>query len=198
MEEKKKKLLLLLGAVFVAVIFLTSYASFGNNSALTTTATTTVSVHSFPAFGSSTATVSGYSGAARVDIRSNSSTASNVVLNILSTLEANGTVNYIGSNSSFEVYSSKIDAYTLQGLLRSAVNQSNVIDVASIADITLPKNLTLYYGTYPIDVHLSSRNYSVNMTELMAVGSKVNVSVSALVTNNGSVYDNQLSVSINP
>lgn len=197
MDEKKKKFILFLGSVFVAVIFLTSYASFGNNRAMTTSATTTVIVRSFPAFGSSTATVTGYGAAAHVGIGANASAASNAMPGLLSILQSNGTINnYIGSNRSYEVYSSKIDAYALQGLLRSAVNQSNAITVTATAYIRLPQNLTLYYSTYPINVYLNGRNYSVNMTNLKAVGSTVNVSVSALVTSNGLVYNNQLSVSL--
>jgi hypothetical protein len=198
MEEKTKKLLLLLGAFFVAVIFLTSYASFGNNSMLTTTATTTIIERSFPAFGNSTATVTGYGGAARVSVAANDVTASNAVSNLLSGLEANSTINYVGSNSSYEVYSSKIDAYSLQGLLLGAVNQSNSITVTATAEIMLPKNVTLYYNTYPINVYLSNRNYSVNMTSLKPVNSVVNVKVIALVTNNGTIYNNQLTVSLIP
>jgi hypothetical protein len=198
MEEKTKKLFLLFGSLFVAAIFLTSYASFGNNSALTTSATTTIIEHTFPAFGNSTATVTGYAGAAHVNIAANDSAASNAVLTLLSGLEANSTVNYVGSNSSYEVYSSKIDAYSLQGLLAAAVRQSNAVTVTAAARIALPQNLTLYYSTYPININLKNRNYSVNMTRLKPVNSTVNVKVIALVTNNGTLYNNQLTVSLIP
>jgi hypothetical protein len=193
--------LLLIGALFVGVIFLTSYASFGNNSVVSSTTTTVANVRTVPAFGSSTATVTGYSTTAYVRVNASFSTAGNTVAETLSKLEANGSIiSYLPSSASgYEVYlqavnSSSINAYSLQGLLRSAVNRSNAITITAVAYVELPSNITLYYNMQPIPVPVVNRGYSVNMTDLDSLGSKLNVSVSALITSNGSVYRNQLVV----
>jgi hypothetical protein len=198
MDQRKKKILLFIGSLFVAVIFLTSYASFGNSGTATSSTTTMGNVHTFFVSGSSNAIITGYKAPVHVRINSNSSTADAQVLKTLSKLESNGSINYFGSNKSYEVYVSTIDAYSLQGLLLSVVNQSGAIAVTANASVELPLNITLYStSSYPIRVNLNDRNSSIDMTGgLRGVGSMINVSVSAIVTSDGSIFNNQLSVSL--
>jgi hypothetical protein len=191
MNQKTKKLLLFLGAVFVAVIFLSSYLSFQNNSLATSSTTTVASVATFPVFGSSTATVTGYGANANITVNSVYGGADANVMKTLSELETNGSINnYIGSNGSYEVFLSTINAYYLQQQLQNAVNSSNAVVVSATTYIMLPSNVTLYANNYPVRVYLSDRNLSVGTTRLECIGSIINVSLRALVTSNGILYGN--------
>ena len=197
MDQKKKRILLFLGSLFVAVIFLSSYASFGSSMSHSTTTTTVGAVRTYPAFGSSSANIIGYGPAAFVRLNSSTMATTDQITKLLSKMETNGSINsYIGSNQSYEVYVASIDAYSLQNILQSALNNSVGMNVSSDANLLLPSNITLHSNGYSFTAHLSNRNYSMNMTTLKAIGTPLNVSVSALVTANGTVYKNQLVVSL--
>ena len=197
MDKKTKKIFLFLGALFVAVIFLSSYGSFGNNRLATSSTTTVASITTYPVFGSSTATITGYFPNATITFNSSSSGTGAAVMKTLSELQANGSISYydMPKNGSYTVILSEIDAYSLQVMLNNAVNSSNAIVVSAETHILLPSNITLYYKNNPVKIYLNNRNKSVSETVLRSLGSKINVSIQALVTNNGTLYENELSVS---
>ena len=199
MDQKNNRILLFLGSLFVAVIFLSSYASFGNGLSATSSTTTIGAVRTYPAFGSSSARITGYGAAAFVRLNPGTAATTGQITKILSKLESNGSINsYVGSNSSYEVYTASMDAYTLRGVLQTAKNNSATVGVSSDVDLLLPSNITLHSNGYSFSVHLDNRNYSANMTDLKAIGTLINVSVSALVTANGTVYRNQIVVNLSP
>ena len=120
--------------------------------------------------------------------------------NDFSKLRSNGSI-YSAlptSNSTFyDVQVATINAYSLPELLRSTLSNSVAVNVSSsYIDLSLPSNVLLYYGGYPITAHLKNQNYTIsNVTILKAPGTLVNVSISALVIpTNGTVYRNQISV----
>ncbi|MGD0729034.1 MAG: hypothetical protein ABR981_03080 [Candidatus Micrarchaeaceae archaeon] len=200
MQSKTKSIILLIGAILIAVIFISAYASFNNNNVAGSTSTSTVaSQQTFYSTGSVNAIIENYSYITYVTFSNSTNSSKNNVTNLLSSLEANGIVdNYIYTNNSFEVVLNNITAYQLQQEIYNTSKDSNSINVGSTAQITLPASATLYYTNTPISIHLTSRNYSVYLNNVKSVGSTINVGISALLTRNGSVYNNQIKISYNP
>lgn len=198
MDTKTKRLIFFIGSIFVAIIFLSSYAAFGNNASGTSSTSTVKPQQTFFSTGTSTAIVVNYSDIANITLR-NGSNASNVnMTDILSRLQANGTIqNYIYSNGNYQVILYGISAYGLRQLLYGNPKLNGTVDIGATTYVTLPKTITLYYGgQQPINVYLNGRNYSVYMNNVEPEGSVINVSISALLTANGSIYNNQLRVSL--
>ncbi|HIH50616.1 MAG: hypothetical protein ABSE71_01655 [Candidatus Micrarchaeaceae archaeon] len=202
MEAKTKKLIFLIGAIFVGIIFLTSYAAFGNNGSATTV-TSTVAAATGPtvfATANASALITGYSQVAYVSVPNGSNSTASALAGLMSKLEANGSIdNYINNNNnSYEIYSSELSAYALQKLLYAKLGSSNEVVVGSTADIMLPGNLSMYYpnSSRPVSVPLSDRNYTIYLNSVRSIGSPVNVSVSALLTERGTLYNNQIRISL--
>jgi hypothetical protein len=186
-----KKLLMLIGALFVAAIFLSSYLS-SNNSGTATTSTKPSST--YLAIGRASATITGYGSNAYVPLSNQSNDTMENVSAALSGLEANGSIsNYIHVGDGYQVALSGMDAYALQQSIRkgTALVHSNI---TTTAYLLLPANEVLYVNSYPVDVAFSRRNYSISLAGLEPVGSHLNVSVFALITANGSVYNNQIRI----
>jgi hypothetical protein len=82
-------------------------------------------------------------------------------------------------------------------LLYNKFNSNNSISVAATADLMVPQSVNLYYSNSspPINVFLTSKNYTVLLTGLKSIGMKVNLTVSALITTQGSVFNNQIRLS---
>jgi hypothetical protein len=197
MDKKRKQLIFLLGSVFVAVIFLTSYAAFSNNNGSSSSTSTVKPSTTFFALGNSNALIINYSDIAVV-IPKNSNSSKNNVTAILSGLETNGSVqNYIYSNGSYQVVLATISAYGLQQLLYRKTGQPNSITVGSTATVFMPSNVVLYYTNVPVVVAPPSRNYSVYVKSVKSPGTIINVSISALLNRNGSIYNSQFRVSYN-
>jgi hypothetical protein len=202
MQTKTKKIIFLVGAIFVAIIFLTSYAAFSNNNTSGTTTTSTVKQNqpTFFATGSASAVITNYTQVATVRILNDSNSTNDAISNLMSQLESNGSVdNYIYSNGSYDVYLATISPYGLQSIFDKSV-PANAVSVGSTADITLPASINMFYpGTVqPINVPLSSRNYSLYLSTLQSLNSTINVSISALITETGQVYENQMRISYMP
>ncbi len=201
MEAKTKKIIFFIGAIFVGVIFLTSYAAFSNNNA-GNTSTTTIKAPTQPtifATGHSNAIITGYGQVANVKLLNISNSTANKVDALMSALEANGSIdNYLFTNNSYEVYSSSLSAYALQGYLNANMNSSNSIAVGSTAEITIPSSIVLYYSNSspPVSVPLIDRNYTLYLNNVTKIGTNINLSLSALITENGLLYNNQLRISL--
>jgi len=196
MEQKNKRMIFLLGTLFVAFIFLSSYAAFNNNNNVSVSTTSTVQLQqSFYSTGYSNAIVANYSGTAYIAVADGTNTIKNKVANLLSQLQANGTVqNYAYSNGTYQAVLSGISAYSLQQILTNKT-QSNSIAVGATSILALPPNVTMYYSGQPINVVLQGRNYSVYLSKVKKIGTVLNVSVSGLLTRNGQIYNNQFKVS---
>jgi len=198
MDKKKKQLILFVGAIFVAVIFLSSYLSFSNNNSSSTTSTIAKNQTTFYATGTANGIIVNYSYVALVYPKNSSNATGAALTNELSNLEANGTVqDYIYQNGSYQVILSSLSAYDLQRILQNTSGLGNTT-VGSSAKVELPASLTLHYTTYPINVQLSTRNYSVYIRDVKSPGTTITLQISALLTQNGAVYQNQLRISYQP
>lgn len=199
MDTKTKKLIFFIGSLFVAIIFLSSYAAFGNNGNSSTTTSTIKQQQTFFSTGTSTATVINYSDVVNITLRSGVNKSAINMSGLLSQLQANGTIqNYIYSNGNYQVILYGVSAYNLQQLLYKDPVLNGNVDVGAATYVTLPKTVMLYYGgQQPINVYLNNRNYSVYLNNVQQKGSVINVSISALLTANGSIYNNQFRISMN-
>ncbi len=150
--------------------------------------------------GNANALITGYSQVAYVSPLNDSNSTAGALAGLMAKLEANGSIdNYVNNNNnSYEVYSSELSAYALQEALDAKLNSNNAVIVGSTADIMLPGNLSMYYpnASRPISVPLPDRNYTIYLSSVRSVGSPINVSVSALLTERGTLYNNQLRISL--
>ena len=110
----------------------------------------------------------------------------------LSAFEANGSIsNYIHVNGGYQIALSGVNAYALQQSIRNITALANS-NITTTAYLLLPANALLYVNSYPVTVALSKKNYSISLTGIKPLGSSLNLSVFALITKNGSVYNNQI------
>ena len=193
MNDKNKKIVLFLGTVLVAVIFLSAYASFNNNNVSNSSTSTIKNPQTFPSFGNSNAVISSYGNIVNITFSGNSNASVNATAALLSNLESKGAVNnYFYSGNRYEAILSNITAYQLRQMVYNITNQSNSISVGSVAYLKFPGTVTLYYVGTPVNLYLANKNYSIYMKNVKSIGSTVNVKVFALLTKNGSIYNNQL------
>ena len=186
-----KKLVMLIGTLFVALIFLSSYMSSSNNSGSTTSIK---SPSTYLAIGRASATITGYGSNVNVTLYNESNITLNSVSKYLSGLEANGSIsNYFSVKNGYMVALSGIDAYALQQNIRN-LTANETPGIKTTAYILLPTNATLFVNSYRVTIALSKRNYSIGLTGIRPIGSHLNISVFALITANGSVYNNQIRV----
>jgi hypothetical protein len=145
--------------------------------------------------GNSNAIISNYSNTAYVTLLNNSNYSKSNFTRIISLLSSNGFVlNYTNTNNSYMVVLHKISPYGLLQMLYASTALNNSVDLGSTTYVTLPNSIILYIGIQPIMVNLTKRNYSIYMNNVGAIGNTVNVSISALVEKNGSIYNNQFKV----
>lgn len=190
-------------SIFLAVIFIVSYSSIGLNIGQTTS-TTTVKVQP-TAFATSDANalVTGFSPSLNITVACKNSTLSASVFsymsNSLALLEANNSVSIffpIQHNISIE----SGNANTMQIYLyeHSKLNASASACAAFYTGeiVQLPSAMTFTVGTQkvPVILQTSSRYYTLPVTLSQNLSMSVPVKVSALLTQNGSIYGN-LSVS---
>jgi len=197
-NPKSKKLITTIGMVIVAIIFLTSYASYANNNiGQSTSTTTTASGQTYFVSGSANAIVSNYSNNLNIMLlnASQNSSVSEKVTGLLGGLQSNGSVqNYFYNLGTYQVYlGSGINAYTVQSLLNKSVGNQN-FRIVTNTYVTLPNTIKLSYNNAPVTISLGNKQYSVKIAPLKPINSTVSVSVQALVTANGSVYQNQIRV----
>ncbi len=185
----------LIAGLILASAILLSYASFGNNNITSTNSTTTLkNVATYFVGGTANGMVAGYSPSLSVVAKNLNQSA--IVSNVLSMLEANGSVsNFVGSNRSYQVLMGNMNAFSLQQILYRKANP-NYTTVNASAYLLLPPSISLvfYKNNQTVIVYLVQRNFTVQLTPVRAVGANVPVVVHALVTDNGTVYNNQLTV----
>lgn len=200
MDQKKKQIIFLLGSIFVAVIFLSSYAAFSSNGGSSTVTSTLKSQVTVPTFGNSNAVIVNYSTTnANVTIYNHFNSSKTNITKIFSQLQANGSIQSYSSTSNnvYQIVLSTLSPYQLQQIIYNKTGLSNSsINVSSVTYVKLPSNVTLYTSTnIPVVVFPPKTNYSVYLKNVKKIGARINVSISALLTRNGSIYNNMFRVS---
>lgn len=200
MEEdekgKKKKMILFLGAMFVAVIFLSSYASFGMGT--TTTTVSTVKPNTYFATGNAVAQIARYGSSAYVQVTGADNTSLDMANETMSKLQNNGSIsNFLFTGSGYQVALTGIDAYSLQQQIRDMPGNGIAnANATSVAYIVLPARIRLDVGDTHVNATLANRNFSLPLTGLEPVGSNLSVRVSAMITANGSIYNNEIRINV--
>lgn len=199
---ERKSLLELVGSIFVALIFLSSYLAFSNNNSGTqggggNVKTTTVG-QTFYSTGTAVANVSSYG---QVLIINSSCANASAIMTHLSDLmisyESNGSVGnfYSTSGDQMIVQIGNESAYALYRSLSSAIgaNASACTTFGSQASVQLPARVSLYVpdakSSVTVTVPNSIRNYAVRLAFSANLTVKVNVTVTALLFQNGTVYN---------
>lgn len=178
----------------IAITFITSYAAVANNNVnenQTASSTTTIP-KSYYVAGNANVIVTGYALAAVVSLDTNSPSVIAQVGNTMSKLESNGSINnYIANSKSFNVFLGTMNAYSLQQLLYNTTGNS-IVTINATTYVSFPSQINLYYGSQSTPVYVPGSNYSVTIMPLLPLKTSVPVSIHALVTSNGTVYDNQI------
>ncbi len=201
---EKKKLTELLAAIFIAVVFLSSYAAFGANSGgagaktSTTTIPGTIQVH-----GSASASIVSYGTVLDANVScANAGAVASSLNTFLSALERNGSISNFYSPEDSEVLL-ELGNYTAAeayGALAARLgrNASCTSFSATQATVQLPSSMNVTYGTGSVRITIPPglRNYTRQVRLSGAMGSGVNVSVYALVTNNGTIFNSQIVVTL--
>ncbi len=189
----KKKTLELIGTIFITVIFIASYAAFGSNGSNTTSTTTITPQKTYFVSGTANGTVNGYGAGITIQIMNQS--AASAVANVLAEMQSNSSIStYVSTaNGSYEAFAQNINAYQLQQALYKRTN-ANSVSVQALTTFTLPVSITMYYNTQAIPVTMPQKNYTVTLSPLVGTGSQIRLRLQALVTANGTIYDNQLNI----
>ncbi|MDE1833333.1 MAG: hypothetical protein KGH58_02850 [Candidatus Micrarchaeota archaeon] len=197
MEEKTKRKVLFIGAVFIGLMFIFSYLGVsGNAPSSTSSSTTTVGqVRSFFASGTANATITGYASTATLAINTNATEVSNAIASYLSSMRNNGTIqNYISDGQTYDLILGNVSAYAMQQMLYSQLNSTNAITLSSTANARLVGRADMFVGSQELFVPING-TYQLNFTPLIPVNSPIRLGVQALLTQNGLVYNNQVTVS---
>jgi hypothetical protein len=193
LDEKKKKLIYFLGTLFVAVAFISSYAAVGSFASTSTVTTTITASRTYFVSGSANGVVSGYSNGATL-VLSNSSFSAKAG-NVLTALEDNGSISsFIDLSGNYQVLLSTMNAYSLQQYMDKQLNSSNATSVNASTYIALPSKVELFLGSQAIPVTLTQTNYSVSIYPLLPLNTTVKFNLNAIVSGNGTVYNNQLTL----
>lgn len=194
MDEKTKKVLMFVVTALFALTFISSYASFGNNNVNYNSSGSTTAKNQATYFVAGTANgiVAGYAPGVTVIVKNK--TAFGAVGNTLTAMQANGSIsNFVTLNNTYQIFTQKINAYSLQQVIFSRVN-STMLAVNSSSYVTLPQVISLNYSKQTVQVHLLQTNFSVQVSPVAAIGSTVHLSVHALITANGTVLNNQITL----
>jgi hypothetical protein len=77
--------------------------------------------------------------------------------------------------------------------LNNTVNNKN-FRVKATTYVTLPSTLKLYYQGTAVNVFVGEKQYPVSIAPLKPINSTIKVTVQALVTANGILYENNLRI----
>ncbi len=145
-------------------------------------------------FGSTNATVAGYGSSATVNFAANSA-AGTIAGNVLNKLEQNGSVSsFVSTNTSYEVLLANMSAYALQSLLYNRTGSNTLISVNASSLVKLPKAVFFKYASSTVPVYPPNINYTITVMPIPKMGAVIPVSVQALITNNGTVYNGQIRI----
>ena len=191
MDSKTKKKVIAIGVpILILVAFISAAASFGNNNLSGTTPTTTVKAAATAiVYGAANAVVENYTGYGNLTI-STSDPNTIATMNVtLTKLESNGSIyTYIYANG---VYQVEMGTANLYGLKNMTSGVGNAV-VSGIEYVSIPKEVTMRYGTQQVLVSIPAANYPVYVRSIEPVGTSFPVKITAQVTANGTVFNNQI------
>jgi hypothetical protein len=195
---EKKKLIELIGSIFVAMIFISSYAAFGVGRITVNTTTTVQQQQTFYAIAQTTANIISYGSTMNINIScQNVMNLSRQVNDLLADLESNNSVSYFYSQQAGQiiVQSGKVDTYANYNSISSYMGvNANCTEFTSSATVMIPNKMNFYAplqkSSMIILISNNRRDYSVPIKFVNNMSNTLNVSVSALLTLNGSIYGN--------
>ncbi len=190
----------IVGSIFVAIIFLTSYAAFGSNSSTNngaTTATTSIPQTVY-ATATSTAALLSYGQVININVAcSKSQNVSSKLNDVLDLMEKNGSVSNFYSEESSQVLVQAANNQTYgiyQAISQGIGSGANCTTFTAQANIELPSQINFFFpenNEHQVLVLPGSvRKQAVQASLSQYTGNTINVSISTLVTVNGSIYGN--------
>jgi hypothetical protein len=195
MDQKTKKLIFFIGSLFVAVIFVTSYLAFGNNQTQPTSTTSVLQANTLLVYGTANGVVMNYSYSAFVTVLSKSQ--HNAVNATLDALESSGNISSYNpvNSTSYQAVLASINLNQFSSYISSHLNSSNV-SVGGYTYIRLPANVLMAAGGgQAVPIAFPQTNYSVYLPKVYPIGANVPLSVQALVTTQGKIFNNQVRIS---
>lgn len=197
---EKKKLAQAIGAIFVALIFLSSYATMGSKGGGSTPTTTVPQVQTVYATARGAATVASYGSVMEINIScANVTTVFDKINSILSSMQSNGTIaNFYYQQASqilVQAGSASNSSFTLYKQLANAIGDGFVCTTfSSSAGIQLPNTMRFYAPIAKTDLLINipadRKSYTVPFIFTSNLSKTINVSVSALITVNGTLFGN--------
>ncbi len=187
---EKKKLIELLGSLFIAFIFLSSYATMTSSPQKNSTkSTTTIPVALGTGF--TKCKIVNYTPTFTVVAHCSAS----LLNSTLGKLQASGAVaEYVPvSNTSYDVYAGNESSYDLMQHLAS---MGNCFNISATAILAMPPTINLYIGalnrTFPVKVPVKLSQLQTPVK--FGNESSFNVSVMALVTLAGTIYQPNITI----
>ncbi len=194
---ERKKLIELVGSIFVALIFLSSYAAFGNVSPSNSNGTTTLRPsQTVYATANGNAIITSYGGVMNINVLcSNVTSVSNSLNSELQVLERNGSVSNFYSQQAAQilVQAGNTSTYPLFLLLyKDTGTYASCTNFTSTANVKLPNRMTFYIPSQStsaiISIPSDMQAYSLPVELHRNMSDTINVTASALLTLNGSIY----------
>jgi hypothetical protein len=190
---EKKKIVEIIGSVFVALIFLSSYASFGSRNISTGNGTTTVMPTTFPAKANGVANIIAYSP--NLDLTINCQNVTRVSDEVMSFIDAQNSSaverSFSLQASQITVVSGTLGTYSIYNSISQAMGEdANCTVFATTAQILLPVRMS--FGGTLISIPNSLRSFSQQVVFSKNMSTTMNVMVDAILTLNGSIYNNNI------
>lgn len=189
MEKTKRNIMMIIFIIIVAVMFVIGNIGYNNGSPLQKQHTTTIG-NRYIVTGTSNAIIKNYSQNMILNI--NNISNSNTIYKILSTMQSNGLI------SSYNNFGNQIDILAGNGstyqIYTELKNVSNSISINVTSYLKLPTTLILYYSGSKVRINIPNKTFTINGNKLYKIGTKLNISIQAMVTGNGSLYNNNLRI----
>jgi hypothetical protein len=196
---EKKKLIEIIGSIFVALIFLSSYAAFGGisgppNSNVTTTVAQQQAIY---ASARGIVNITSFTDVLNVNINcTNITSVSTIIDGALAAMEKNGTVSNFYSQQAAQIL---VEAGTLNSsnifktLSTDIDGSTSCTSFESSANIRLPGSMNFFVpgqkgNGYTVPIPSGLRTYTLPLTLTNNMSNRLNVTVSGLLTENGSIY----------
>lgn len=191
----KKRITEVLLAFFVAAIFVSSYVSLTNyNTPQNATTTVPATVY---AQGLSNAIINGYGGDLYLNITCSNRTVSaetvNTLTSYLTKLEDNNSIlDYFNPGFNISVAPENMSSYSIynSSMAQLKGSEHGCITGYATAFVALPRTVYMNTGTQVVPVQLlpNERNTSFTSKIGWPIGTSLNVKLSALITQNGTIY----------
>ncbi len=184
MEKKTKSILMIAAVIILSVMFVLGNVA-GSNSSPPTKGTTTTITPTLLVTGTANAVIQGYSRNMVLYGQ-----PSNSLLNELGILQKEGNINsYTKVGNQIDVNGSNFSSYLVYN---SIVGYSTGLAFNTTAYIKLPNPVMLRYSGSLVRIDIGNSTYPLRISNILDVGSTVPVSVQAIVTEQGTLYQNQL------